>query len=355
MSSVARRGIVAVLALALLLSFSVPAVTAATLDRPSATVYTIDVDENGDATWTIELRYQIITDSDRNEFDSIQTDFEEGDLEIFEGIEDEMQPFAEEAANDTGRQMSITNFTRDVEIRDTVTRTVGVVSVSFEWNGFAEANRSEVRVGDVFAGGGLAISDEERLVVQRMDSLPVRSVAPDPDITDSERLVWDGPRFFEDGQPEVVFGEERKQEDENRTDPGGGDESDTETETNQPSAATALAAGLLVLVSGFAGGFYLSRTRFAEADENETDEEQGEEIEVSDELVSDEDRVVSLLEENGGKMKQAEIVDRTDWSKSKVSMLLSDMEEEGVISKLRLGRENVIELEDGDEDGAAGE
>jgi uncharacterized membrane protein len=71
------------------------------------------------------------------------------------------------------------------------------------------------------------------------------------------------------------------------------------------------------------------------------------------EQLSDEDRVIQLLEENGGRMKQVNIVDNTEWSKSKVSMLLSDMEEDGEISKLRVGRENIISLA-GEEPDAAG-
>jgi len=71
------------------------------------------------------------------------------------------------------------------------------------------------------------------------------------------------------------------------------------------------------------------------------------------ELLSDEDRVLQLLEEHGGRMKQVHIVEQTDWSKSKVSMLLSDMEEDGDISKLRVGRENIISLA-GEEPEAAG-
>jgi uncharacterized membrane protein len=52
-------------------------------------------------------------------------------------------------------------------------------------------------------------------------------------------------------------------------------------------------------------------------------------------------------------MKQVNIVEETGWSKSKVSMLLSDMEEEeGIISKLRVGRENVISLRGHEPDAA---
>lgn len=327
--------------MALLLLFFVPTASAVTEDRPHATVYEIAVDEDGDATWTVELRYQLITPDEIESFEALRDDFEEGEVEVFEGVEDEMHNFAVEASNATGREMSVEGFERGVEVRDTLTGTEGAVYVTFDWNGFAYADGDEVRIGDVFAGGGLSIAGDERLVVQRMDALPLRSVAPETDSRDSDRLVWYGPRFFEEGQPEVVFGEE--QEEENRT-PGNGTD-DEAPDRAGPSTAATVVAGFFVLLSGFAGGLYLSRrTGLVPAETDE--EEEGEEIEVESDLMTDEERVVHILEEGGGKMKQAEIVERTDWSKSKVSMLLSDMEEEGTISKLRLGRENVIELEE---------
>jgi predicted transcriptional regulator len=69
--------------------------------------------------------------------------------------------------------------------------------------------------------------------------------------------------------------------------------------------------------------------------------------------LSDKDVVVDILEKNDGRMKQARIVDRTGWSKSKVSMLLSEMEDEGDISKLRVGRENIISLRGNEPDAAS--
>nr|WP_123534699.1 helix-turn-helix domain-containing protein [Halosimplex salinum] len=68
---------------------------------------------------------------------------------------------------------------------------------------------------------------------------------------------------------------------------------------------------------------------------------------------TDQEIIVDILESNDGRMKQAKIVDRTGWSKSKVSMLLSEMEDDGDISKLRVGRENIISLS-GNEPEAAG-
>ncbi|MDL5360963.1 helix-turn-helix domain-containing protein [Halalkalicoccus sp. NIPERK01] len=63
---------------------------------------------------------------------------------------------------------------------------------------------------------------------------------------------------------------------------------------------------------------------------------------VAEAVLTDEERVHRLLESNEGRMRQARIVEETEWSKSKVSMLLSEMEAEGSITKLRIGRENII-------------
>jgi uncharacterized membrane protein len=62
--------------------------------------------------------------------------------------------------------------------------------------------------------------------------------------------------------------------------------------------------------------------------------------------LSDDGRVIEMLREAGGQLRQSEIVDRTEWSKSKVSRLLSKMEEDGLITKVNIGRENVITLPD---------
>jgi hypothetical protein len=61
-------------------------------------------------------------------------------------------------------------------------------------------------------------------------------------------------------------------------------------------------------------------------------------------LLSDEERVEQLLSRNGGRMRQASIVDKTGWSDAKVSQVLSMMAEKNRVDKLRLGRENLISL-----------
>lgn len=342
--------VIVVLALLLVTPTTAMAVS---YDGPQATVYTINVDESGDATWTIELRYQLTSEEDIEAFEGIVEEFEAGNITFFDGVEEDMAPLAEEASNETGREMSLSGFERDARVEDTVTRTAGIASLEFNWSNFAEVEDGKVRVGDVFVGSGLVIADDERLVIRYEGEYEFESIVPQPDINTGERLIWDGERFFEERQPEVVLA--NGTEDEGNGTTNGGETDDGDDETDILSSATTVLAGLLVLMSGFAGGVYLSRkTEMGNGEEIAIDESEKEETEIETqeetEILTDKDRVERLLRDNGGRMKQANIVDETDWSKSKVSMMLSDMEDEGRISKLRLGRENVIDLEDGEDD-----
>ncbi|MDY6818423.1 MAG: binary toxin-like calcium binding domain-containing protein [Halobacteriales archaeon] len=62
--------------------------------------------------------------------------------------------------------------------------------------------------------------------------------------------------------------------------------------------------------------------------------------------LTNEDRVVALLEDHGGRLEQSEIVEETEWSKATVSRILSRMEEAEQIEKISVGRGNIIALPD---------
>jgi len=63
------------------------------------------------------------------------------------------------------------------------------------------------------------------------------------------------------------------------------------------------------------------------------------------EFVPDEQLVTMMLKAESGRMHQSDVVAATDWSKAKVSRLLSSMADDDDIVKIRLGRENLICLE----------
>lgn len=101
------------------------------------------------------------------------------------------------------------------------------------------------------------------------------------------------------------------------------------------SAHLAALVGMVALA--LLGGILTLRNRYDDptslGTETETDH---------DEFITDQERVRQLLRENGGRMKQSNIVDSVDWSKAKVSRLLADLEEDNQVTKLRLGRENLV-------------
>lgn len=102
-----------------------------------------------------------------------------------------------------------------------------------------------------------------------------------------------------------------------------------------------LAAAVGIVVLALLGGVLVARNRLSSAgspavsgiERNEED------------FVSDREKVCKLVKRNGGRMKQSDIVDSVEWSKAKVSRLLADLEEENEVTKLRLGRENLICLD----------
>ncbi|WP_458210518.1 helix-turn-helix transcriptional regulator [Haladaptatus sp. NG-SE-30] len=63
-----------------------------------------------------------------------------------------------------------------------------------------------------------------------------------------------------------------------------------------------------------------------------------------EEMITDQERIRSLLMQYGGRMKQAAFTDETQWSKSSVSRKLSEMEANGEITRVQIGRENVVFL-----------
>ncbi|WP_115862873.1 helix-turn-helix transcriptional regulator [Halorussus litoreus] len=63
-----------------------------------------------------------------------------------------------------------------------------------------------------------------------------------------------------------------------------------------------------------------------------------------DVMLTDEDRIRELLTQYGGRMKQADVTEETDWSKSTVSRKLSKMEEKGLITRVQVGRGNLVFL-----------
>ncbi|QGA82840.1 putative membrane-associated or secreted transcriptional regulator [Halomicrobium sp. LC1Hm] len=341
------------------------------------TTFEIAVTENGSARWSIQHHRRLANDSEKRQFRDFGERFESEETELYRNFVSRSEALTAIGRNATGRPMAATSFDRDAYTNVTASfDDRGTIALSFTWTHFARTDGERVVVGDVF-GENFYIGPDQSIVFVSGEGLQFATVDPAPtsqtqpdSLTQSQSVTWEGEQQFAQQRPYLEL-EPRS----TATTAAGG--SGAEGDTQSPQTTTAplpsgtdnpmvwiVGAVILVLGVGSAiayrnGSVSLPGDTASTASDTDSDSETTASATDSqtpipdEELLSDSDRVVKLLESNGGRMKQVNIVEETDWSKSKVSMLLSDMEEDGEISKLRVGRENIISLA-GHEPDAAG-
>lgn len=86
-----------------------------------------------------------------------------------------------------------------------------------------------------------------------------------------------------------------------------------------------------------------------DSDAEPADDGSDEDDRVPMELLSPEERVMRLVTERGGRIKQQEVVSELDWSAARTSQVVGSLRESGDIETFRLGRENVLKLPEEDE------
>jgi hypothetical protein len=358
--------------------------------------YELTVYSNGSTRWTMRYQRSLSNRTERENFEAYAERFNSEEVDLYEGFVRDAQRLVRLGADATGRRMEARSFRRDARVGPLGNQ--GIVEMSFLWTNFAETNDGEVAVGDVFAGGGLQgaiyVGPNQQFTIRTGGNLTFQSVQPDPDSTSgdsleaSDSVSWAGEREFDDGRPSAVLatrsvggsslgpavlgavlvllglaaaiawrfggipGSRSNADSGSRsgTGPGAGPRSSYGTTPASGSGSRSGANhGSTGGGDGTSGG-----NRGDESSTGGSNSNAGSgpappppptEPAVSDEeLLADDDRVVRLLEANGGRMRQVSIVEATDWSKSKVSMLLSEMESEERVSKLRIGRENIVSL-----------
>ena len=311
-------------------------------------IYDISLDEQGNAVWNISAQFPVTDEQEEEAFAAIAQTFQENSNDGALGIS-VYEMAASELSDVLDREMTIENVDRVVSESDDR----GELTLTFEWTAFAQATDGNVTVGDVFTSGERTwfslLRENEHLRIHA----PPNHAIETSGMPVSDRTVWiDGPAELNADSLRTVFVPESQLT----------EGSDNDEEPLSAFVLPALAgAGLAVLfsVALFGIAYWLKYqpvvsavTSVAGATESDVDDdpegepEEGAENEASPEisLLSDEERVLALIEENGGRMKQAAIVTETDWSNAKVSQLLSEMAETGEIEKLRIGRENLISL-----------
>ena len=367
-------------------------------EQPTAdtTVTRIELSENGTARWTVQIRTALDSQERVEQYRAFQSRFRANTSQYLDPFRTRITGTVRTAANETGREMRATDFTVSTTIQE-VPRRWGIVTYEFTWTNFAVADGEAVTVGDVF-DSGFFLAAGDTLELRAPAGYEFTTVDPEADQREPGLVAWVGRTDFAVDHPQATAVAT-----DGADSPAGGDDGSTE----RPTGSTwlpSVAVGLLLLAVGVGGVVWYRRrasgvdpsaatppTSSAETtppaasspasdadgsdaddaddtDDNDTgdsgdtddtdntdntddtDESGTTAGPTGDELLTDSDRVRRLLDGAGGRMKQADVADELAWSASKTSRVVADMADEGLVRKLRLGRENVLELVEESED-----
>jgi hypothetical protein len=292
-----------------------PAVHAASVPDYSTT-YTITLATDGTALWKVEYRTPLVTDEDMNTFENYSRQMNSLYLPEFQDL---MQRSAAQAALGTSRNMAANNFTGNALVQTSPTGKFGVVTYTFTWKNFAQTDGG-LSVGDAFVGG-MYLARDNTLILRYPEGYSVTSVEPVPDRT-GDGLTWYGLRSFGPGQPRITF--------EGTTFP-----------------LLPVIGGFLLVIIAIAGLLVYRRRKLVplpdETPQPEEVEEPTEPLSKAD-LESLEEKIIQLLVSYNGEKYQSEIVKLLGMPKSTVSTTLNDLNQRGIIQKVKKGRENLIRL-----------
>ncbi|WP_348607128.1 helix-turn-helix transcriptional regulator [Halobaculum rarum] len=347
-----------------------------------------EVAPDGDAQWRIAYRIELSDENTTAAFESLQADIRENTSAYVTRFEGRMGTTVAAAENATGREMTASNFSVTAQRNPFPTSTeYGVVAYTFTWEGFAATQGQRVVAGDALAG--LYLDSGTVLTIAWPEEYDVRSVSPAADQRSETAVTWRGERNFGPDQPGVVLA----------------------PASALPIRPLYLAAAAVVLL-GIAGAVILRRrgdfpidagddlgplvgdegavaatgsaavddrdeggsTRDADDSASVERDAAGDAEGVAaadaegvaanetaagaaadattppDELLSPHERVLRLVTDNGGRMKQADVTDALDWSAARTSQVVGDLRDEGDIESFRLGRENVLRIPEADDE-----
>ncbi|MFB6096166.1 MAG: helix-turn-helix transcriptional regulator [Haloferacaceae archaeon] len=344
----------------------------------------VDVGADGDATWRVAYRIQLDDQNTTAAYESLQQDVREHPENYTDTFRDRMGRTAQAAENATGRQMAVRNVSVTAEKQSLPQGSYGVVTYRFTWTNFAVVEGPRLRVGDALAG--LFLDEQTTLLLSWPDGYHVVSVAPQSSAqVGTDRVTWEGPLEFVEDEPSVVLTSAPA-----TTTPGG---------ESGGFPLTSVVAGLLALGLGAAVAYLYASGRLggsggddaavgsaggdggggagdsaaarggdgasgaapgeeaaesaataeATADATAADESPDGSEGPPPELLSNEEQVLRLLDQRGGRMKQQQIVAELDWTEAKTSQVIGDLRDEGEIETFRIGRENVVTLPEEDE------
>jgi DNA-binding transcriptional ArsR family regulator len=297
--------------------------------------------------------------------------------------EEIIKSFQSSSVNFSNRSTKVENFSISYDTKKTISERLGIIRYSFVWKNFSYNNSGKIYVGDAFPGGVLFLSPDNQLIIRIPEGYNVTNVTPVFDKKNGNLLIWDGTLYsnFSDGEPFVELSRT------NATNLTGGGNSYVSWLAKWPILVLILFSIMVLLAfvrlwekkrSGDVSTadivtqvpremlheiseIPVAWTKIVQSVQREFGEESIEELEkaareqrlknigiplseLSNEDLEDEEMIKQFLLRSGGQAYQTNIVEHSGLSKSKISMVLSKMKDDGMIIKIRKGKENLIRL-----------
>jgi len=355
-------------------------------------IITVNVYDNSDAVWVME-KIIPLTKSDLNEWENmIKTGQNISRYRNIPEYEDLFKTFQNFTLNFTNRSMEVETLNITYDTKKTLSDGQGIIRYTFVWENFTYNDSENIIIGDAFPGGVFLLSPENQLRIRIPDGYEVVKAIPVFDKRNGNLLVWDGTLSgnISVGHPYIVLSQANLSNQANVND--------------LTSWKWLIIEGLIsvfIIIAFVAFLRYWKNKRLEKVSTtkmefyedmitevpkemlNEISEipefwkkmvqsvqkEHGtqsvEELEkavreqklinmgldpnipLSDlnlEDLDDEEMIRQFLLRKGGQAYQSDIVDHSGLSKSKISMVLSKMKGDGIIIKIRKGKENLIRL-----------
>jgi uncharacterized membrane protein len=330
----------------------------------------VSVDRNGSATWTVQYWTRLDDENTTVAFESLQEDIRADPSNYSDRFASRMRSTVGAAENATDREMNASGFAVSAERR--TPPQYGVIAYTFRWAGFAALDGDSLRVGDAIEG--LFLDDRTRLVVEWPSDYDTVRTTPAPDERRTNAVVWRGAETsFISGEPTIVLDPVPETPTATPTTSatstaGGAGAADGGSPTASPDGApgslSLIAAGLLLVVAVGAAWRYRDQFDGVPAASTETVDTTDADTDVagtadsdvapgtgdprseSEALLSNEERVLRFVRDQGGRVKQQEIVEAFDWTEARTSQIVRDLRDDGSLEGFRLGRENVLKLPD---------
>jgi uncharacterized membrane protein len=346
-------------------------------------IITVNVNGSGDALWTMEKYIHFTKESDFSEW--IKMDQNLSRYRNIPEYEEIINSFQKSSRNFSNRSMEVENYNISYDTKKTISERLGIIRYSFVWKNFSYNSSGKIYVGDAFPGGVLFLSPDNQLIIRIPEGYNVTNVTPVFDKKNGNLLIWDGTLYsnFSNGEPFVELSPR------NTTIVASSGNSYVYRVAKWPIMEIVLIFISIMAIVAFIRLWKKKRSgdvsttdmvtlvpremlheiseipgawaKIVQSVQRELGEESIEELEkaareqrlknigiplseLSNEDLEDEEMIKQFVLRSGGQAYQTDIVEHSGLSKSKISMVLSKMKDDGMIIKIRKGKENLIRL-----------